>query len=167
MKLFSRFAFIGLFVATALSASAQRQVPTPSQAMAGQFNSVYTKILTMLKDFPEDKYNFRAAPGARTFKEIAIHTLSGMQFGANAAKDQNANWDEIDAAKFKGKADVVAAFEKALAAGSAAIKAMPDDYWTKTLFPWPLVNEHGGEGYGMLAVYFRLNGLVPPASRDK
>ena len=168
MKQLTKSLSFGLLAAgMAATAFAQRQVPTPPAAMANQFNSVYTKVLAMVKDFPEDKYGFRAAPGARTFKEIVIHTLSGMQYGANASKDQNANWEELDAAKYKNKAEVVAAVEKALADGSAAIKATPADYWTKTLFPWPFVNEHGGEGYGMLAVYYRLNGLVPPASRDK
>jgi hypothetical protein len=165
MKQIARFLRFGFLAAAAMTAFGQRQVPTPQQAMANQFANVHTKILTMVKEFPEDKFNYRPTPDVRTFKEVVAHALSGMNYGTNASKDHDANWEEFDATKLKSKAEVVAALEKALKDGSETLKATPDASWAKTLFPWPFVIEHAGEQYGTLVVYYRLNGLVPPASR--
>jgi hypothetical protein len=166
MKHISRFLAFG-FLAAAATAFGQRQVPTPQQAMANQFANIHTKILTMVKDFPEAKFSYRPTPEVRTFQEVVVHALSAMAYGANASKDHDANYEELDAKKFKSKAEVVAAFEKSMKDGTEALQSTPDASWAKTLFPWPFVIEHAGEQYGTLVVYYRLNGLVPPASRPK
>src|SRR5256885_2138587 len=127
MKLRVRFLSLAALAATA--AFAQRQPPTPAQAMTRQFTGIHTKILAMVKDFPEDKFDYRPSKDVRSFKEVAVHILGGTTYAANAAKDPAASWDEPDIKSFKSKADVVAAYEKAIADTSAALTAVPEANW--------------------------------------
>jgi hypothetical protein len=74
-------------------------------------------------------------------------------------------WDELDPKAYKNKTEVVAAFEKSIADATATLKNTADDRLAATPEPWLSVIEHSAEHYGQLVVYYRVNGLVPPASR--
>jgi uncharacterized damage-inducible protein DinB len=148
----------------------QKAPPTPAQSIIGNVAGVNRRILEMAKDFPEEKYNFRATPEVRSFGEVILHVMAGNTFGAKVARGvPDANWDkeEVDPKNYHGKAEIVAAFQKSAEDADAALKALPPEYFTRTLAPWPAVIEHNGEHYGQLVVYYRLNGIVPPASRPK
>ena len=121
----------------------------------------------MAKDFPEDKYSYRATKDVRSFREIVVHVASGNAYAAKAGRGEKANWDEIDPKGYPTKASAVALLEKTTADATAALKATPDDRWAKTVQPWLAVIEHAGEHYGQLVVYYRNNGMVPPESRPK
>ncbi|HJZ96179.1 MAG TPA: DinB family protein [Candidatus Solibacter sp.] len=160
-----------LLMAAALALVAQqRQPPTPAQQIINNVNGVNRRILEMAKDFPEEKYNFRATPEVRSFGEVILHVMAGNTYGAKVARGvPDANWDkeEVDPKNYHGKAEIVAAFEKSANDAADALKALPPETFSKSLAPWPSVIEHGGEHYGQLVVYYRLNGMVPPASRPK
>src|SRR6267378_3222450 len=78
---------------------------------------------------------------------------------------------------YKTKADVVALLKKSVEDGAALIKekgaaglaqTVKDPYGNRMVtcsFIWMETAEHAGEHYGQLVVYYRLNGIVPPASR--
>jgi uncharacterized damage-inducible protein DinB len=159
---------IGLAAALCASAQGQKQPPTPAQDIRRGFASVNKQLLEMAKDFPEDKYDYRPTKEVRTFREVIVHVISGNAFGAKADRNGQVDWkqwSELDAKNYKTKAEVVAALEKSIADADAALKAIPDERFTKTLVPWTSIIEHAGEHYGQLVVYYRANGLVPPASR--
>ena len=50
---------------------------------------------------------------------------------------------------------------------TATLKSRPPESFHKSVEPWLAVVEHSGEHYGLLVAYFRANGIVPPASREK
>jgi uncharacterized damage-inducible protein DinB len=156
-----------LLVAATTSAQPQRQPPSPQQALMAHFASVNKRLLEMAKDFPADKYGYKPTPEVRTFGEVLVHVVAGNVYAAKAAQDPAANWDEIDAGKYKTKPEIVAALEKSVNDATAALKATPADRFGKSPEPWLSVIEHAGEHYGQLVVYYRANGLVPPASRPK
>jgi uncharacterized damage-inducible protein DinB len=154
----------------ALTASlcALAQTPsTPAKSFAAQFEDITSRLLAMAKDFPEDKYGYRATKDVRSFREIVVHVASGNAYAAKAGRGDKANWDEIDPAGYTTKAAAVALLEKTIADANATLKATPEDRWTKTVQPWLAVIEHAGEHYGQLVVYYRNNGMVPPESRPK
>src|SRR5580692_538337 len=154
-----------LFAASALVFA---QPPsTPAKSFATAFEDVNRRLLAMAKDFPEDKYSYRATNDVRTFREIVVHVASGDAYGAKAGRGEKANWDEIDPKGYTTKAAAVALLEKSIADATATLKATPEDRWTKTAEPWLDVIEHAGEHYGQLVVYYRNNGMVPPESRPK
>jgi len=80
---------------------------------------------------------------------------------------------------YKTKADVVALLKKSVEDGAALIKekgaaglaqTVKDPYGNRMVtcsFIWMETAEHAGEHYGQLVVYYRLNGIVPPASRPR
>ncbi len=158
---------IFLFAATAAIAQQQRQPPTPAQAISGNFASVNRRILEMAEDFPADKYDYRPAKDSRSFGEMIVHVISGNIYASKAGRGDKVRWDELDPKNYKTKAEIVAALQKSIADANVTLKAVPEERFTKTLSPWIDVMEHGAEHYGQLVVYYRANGLVPPASRPK
>jgi len=160
-----------LFLAVlASSAFAQNTLrPTP-EVVRGHFMSINRKVLEMAKDFPEDKYDFRLKPEMRSFREIIVHIAGGNVYAAKAGRGENVAWDEnleLDPRNYKTKADVVAMFEKTVNDANAALEALSDSSFAKTVDPWVDVTEHSAEHYGLLVAYYRANGIVPPASRPK
>ncbi|HTR39538.1 MAG TPA: DinB family protein [Bryobacteraceae bacterium] len=152
-----------VFAATA----ARAQVGTPAQSFHAQFIDLNRRILDMAKDWPADKYGYRATKDVRSFGEVIVHVASGDVYAAKAGRGEKVEWTELDPKKYSGKAAIVALLEKSINDATATLKATPDDRFTKTVQPWLAVIEHAGEHYGQLVVYYRNNGMVPPESRPK
>jgi uncharacterized damage-inducible protein DinB len=148
-----------------VSAQGQQQSPTPNKTISNNFNSINQRILDMAQDFPADKYDFRPTKEVRSFGEVIVHVISGNVFAAKAGRGEQANWDELNPKDFKDKAEIVAALRKSITDAEAALKNTPEERFTKTLNPWMDVIEHAAEHYGQLVVYYRVNGMTPPASR--
>ena len=165
-----RFLLLAAFVVTLGGVAAfgqQRTPPTTAQSIIGNFDSVNRRLLEMAKDFPADKYEFRATPEVRSFREVIVHVFSGNAYAAKAGRGQQANWDEIDAKNYKTKDETVAAFQKTIDESTSALKATPAEKLNQSVNPWLAVIEHSAEHYGQLVTYYRLNHLVPPESRPK
>ena len=159
-----------LFVVLAASPmlSAQKKVDNPAQSVRKHLASVDRRLLEMAKDFPADKYDFRLKPEMRSFGEVLVHLVSGNMYVTQSAKgDPKAEWGELDAKNYPDKAAIVALLEKEFAASEAAVNALPDAAFTKSVEPYLSVTDHNSEHYGLLVAYYRANGLVPPASRPK
>jgi uncharacterized damage-inducible protein DinB len=160
---------IGLTIATSsgMFAQAQRQPPTPDQAINGLFADLNRRVLDMARDLPEAKYSHKPSADVRSFGEVIVHIASGNIFAAKAGRGENANWDELDPKDYKTKEAIVALLEKSITDATSSLKAIPAAYFSKTLRPWLAVIEHEGEHYGQLVAYYREMGLVPPESRPK
>ncbi len=148
-------------------AFSQGSTRTTSQAVREAFASVNRKVLTMAKDFPEDKYDYKLKPEMRTVGAVLVHIASGNVYAAKAGHGENVNWDELDPKDYKTKAAVVALMERSIAGADATLKSLPDASFGKTVEPWLDVLEHSAEHYGLLVAYYRANGLVPPESRPQ
>ncbi len=157
---------LSLFALMVVSAAGQGN-RTTAQSVRGHFASVNRRILTMAKDFPEDKYDFKLKPEMRTFGAVIVHIASGNVYAAKAGRGEKVNWDELDPKDYKTKTQVVALLETAVAESEATLKSLPDESFAKTIEPWISVTEHSAEHYGLLVAYYRANGLVPPESRSK
>jgi uncharacterized damage-inducible protein DinB len=153
-----------------------------SQELLWMWNSVGNKLIAMAEDFPEDKYSFKAQKDERTFGENLIHVawnynglisvIKGSTMESILSKDSLRK-------KYPTKTDIVKLLKQAVADGAQLIKEQGDSGLTReyksqwanmmfhSLFGWLTVIEHAGEHYGQLAVYYRLNGMVPPQSRPK
>jgi uncharacterized damage-inducible protein DinB len=158
---------IGLTIATCAGMFAQtpRQPPTPAQSINGLFADLNRRVLDMAKDLPEASYSHKPSPDVRSFGEVIVHIASGNIFAAKVGRGENANWDELDTKDYRTKEAIVALLEKSVADATTSLKAIPADYFSKTLRPWLAVIEHEGEHYGQLVAYYREMGLVPPESR--
>src|SRR5436305_5478958 len=164
---------------------AQNQAPAAVRSRADEtlewWNQIGNKLIAMAKDFPEDKYDFKAQKDQRTFAQNLLHVaaidyvlirrVSGSNVGPDFGEGDNPSRDV-----FKTKADVVKFVQEAVADGAKVIQQQGDAGLDKTskFFGnrlahnssiWTFAIEHSGEHYGQLVVYYRANNLVPPDSR--
>lgn len=137
-------------------------------ALLASWREIGDKIVALAEEFPAGKYDFRPVPDARSFADQLRHlgfwngwvrdTLAGLQ------PDGQPN--ELPRDAFPTKEAVVTVVRESFAGIAAAIagngRTTMDQAELATLASFL---EHTGEHYGQLVVYFRLNGLVPPASR--
>jgi len=153
---------------------------TASENVLMQWNDIARKLNAMAEDFPEDKYDFKAAPTTKSFAERIIHAGHANEFFINALKGEKMpEMDDPKREQFKTKLDVVAFVKKSFSDAADLIKAKGDKGMADLVVD-PFSNrqtpvsdfaygfiEHAGEIYGQLTVYYRVAGLVPPESRPK
>src|SRR5579883_2015635 len=101
--------------------------PSPSQAVLDAWNDVGRKLIAMAEDFPEDKYDFKATPAQRSFREQLLHAAGANYYFINPLLGQKPPAEEdMKADRFKTKAEVVAFVKKSFAEGADALKARGD-----------------------------------------
>ena len=172
----------------AKSTAKPKMADSPSAALLKQWNEIGRKLTAMAEDFPEDIYDFKAAPTTAPFAVRLIHAAAANYFFTNSALGQKLPGEEDPArATFKNKAAIVAYVKKSFADGAAAIQSK-GDAGISTLVIDPFAGdvpanagkqqirlsdlgfgiiEHSGEIYGQLSVYYRVAGMIPPESRPK
>lgn len=173
---------------SAKNAASQNPAASPSGALLKQWNEIGRKLIAMAEDFPENKYDFKAAPTTATFAERMIHGAAANYFFTNSALGQKLPPDEDPPrAQFKNKAAIVAYVKKSFADGATAIQSKGDKGISALVVdPFAAdvpanankerirlsdlgfgIIEHSGEIYGQLSVYYRVAGMIPPESRPK
>lgn len=160
-------AVLSMLVLALVIQSAGQSTPSTAKSVRENFVSVNQKVLTMAKDFPEDKYGFKLKPEMRSFGEVIVHIASGNIYATKAGRGEKVNWDEADAQNYKSKGEIVAMLEKSIHDADGTLKNVTDASLAKNVEPWLDVMEHSAEHYGLLVAYYRANGLVPPESRPK
>ena len=163
------------FIASAQDAAkkdAPKQALSASQAVLETWNDVGRKLTTMAEDFPENKYDFKPTPAQRSFAEQLLHAAGANYFFINLAKGEKPPAEEDPKrSNFKSKAEVAAFVKKSIADGAAVIQSKGDAGMSDLVLD-PFSNQHDPDPVsasvpGQLAVYYRVAGLVPPASRPK
>jgi len=157
-----------VFVVTALlgAAPAAQQAgsqppPTFESSTINTWKALHNKILTMAKDFPEDKYGWKPHPDSRSMEDEFRHVTIGLEMSTAQLKGEKFDYPgriKADEGKPKTRASVVAEMEAALAASMAAVQAGPKP----SIIFWI---DHQAEHYGKLVSNYRMNGIVPPISR--
>jgi hypothetical protein len=137
--------------------------------LIARWQEIGSKTTELAEQFPEDRYGYRPAPAVRSFAEQLRHVAFWNQYAAETLRggspDGSAN--DLPAAEFRTKQDVVRALHESFESlGDAATSAtIGDDVATSDTVLSYL--GHASEHYGQLVIYYRLNGLVPPASRPE
>lgn len=123
---------------------------------------------------PEDKFGFKATPAERTFGEQVLHVAQVNVMLAKALGGKTAA-PQIDM-KATSKAATIKAMNDSFDYGIAVIKEFDNKTIQDTVdapFMGPSTRArlmffllaHTQDIYGQMAVYLRLNGVVPPASQ--
>ena len=164
-------------VAVAQEAPAKPQ--GPAKEVLNSWNNIGGKLVTMAEDWPEEKYDYRPTPEVRTFAEQLLHVAGSSYLFIDTARGKETGSEDLSREKYRTKAEIVAVLKKSVEEGAALIQAAGDEGMSKPIkFPfgggprsqygfWMAQVEHAGEHYGNLVVYYRLNGVVPPASRQR
>jgi uncharacterized damage-inducible protein DinB len=151
--------------------------PGIAESAREAWNGVGNKLITMAKDFPADKYDYKPTPEVRSFAEILLHVAAVDAFVNDAAAGRKPGTENLPRSQYNTKEKVVEAITKAVQDGAALIRKEGDQGMMRTVknpfsghpisllaFCYEII-EHSGEHYGNLVTYYRLNHLVPPASR--
>jgi uncharacterized damage-inducible protein DinB len=124
---------------------------------------------------PEDKFGYKSTPPQRSYGEQVMH-IATVNVDVLKWIGGQTPAPSFTAESAKTKADMLKAMAESYEYGAALLKEQTDTTITQTidgrfLGPstrarvfWFLLG-HSMDIYGQMAVYLRLNGIVPPASR--
>src|SRR5215470_8224622 len=109
----------------------QNQPPKPAGSHADEmlstWNEIGNKLIAMAKDFPEEKYDFKAQKDQRTFAQNLLH-VAGVDYmviravsGSNVGPDLGKDAENPSGDAYKTKADVVKLIEQAVTDGANLI----------------------------------------------
>jgi len=167
------------------AAQAKDAKKTTSQVLDGTVKIIESEFVPAAEAMPEDKYDFAPSngefKGVRTFSQQIKHVAAVNYIIAAAILGEKSPVDtggESGPDNIKSKADIVKFAKDSYAYAHKAVASITDETalsevkspfgdnkLTKmglaTFFAW-----HGFDHYGQMAVYLRMNGIVPPASRQ-
>ena len=132
------------------------EVAAGSWAWGQDLSYVQNHFVKAAEEFPEDKYSYRPTEEVRTFAEIIMHVARYNHISAAHAMGRQS--EDVREFAFHSKAEAVTKLKKSFSELDEVLKQKPDNFPLDVLI-------HASEHYGNLVVYYRLNGLVPPASR--
>jgi len=175
---------LAALTALTLSTRASAQTPTIAGELLKDWQAQKETMMKIADAMPADKFSYKSTPAQRTYAEQILHVA-----GANVELLQ------LLGAKTKLPFEVVptdmATFGLKMTDKAAVMKALSDSYdygeavlkelgpgamtetvqgprWigqaTRAKMVWYTMG-HTQDIYGQMAVYLRLNGIVPPASR--
>lgn len=169
-----RVLLLAFLVFSGVSPAAAQEAPRPAEETLELWNHSADRVVALAENFPEDKYDYKPTPEVRSFREQLLHVAGSNYFFLQRAGGAKT---KAEHAGRETKADVVAVVKESFADGAAFIRESGDD-GLRRMVKHPLADrnisvqtlllvaaKHAGEHYGQLVVYYRLNGLVPPASR--
>lgn len=180
MKLMTAVLVSVMLIASSVSA----QTPSPSAPQSypllpyllRSHDTVQQDLVAAAELMPEDKYAFKATPDTKPFGQIVAH-IALSRFGSCSALLGAENPQKgVREEATRTKADAVALLKAAGEHCGTAFKQLTDSTLTEFVKVGANKNDvakgvflagelmHGNEIYGTMAVYLRLQGLVPPST---
>jgi uncharacterized damage-inducible protein DinB len=159
--------------------------PSIGAAVDGVYQWVPGQFISAAEAMPDDKYDWAPTSGefkgVKTFAQQVKHVASVNYFVGSAILGEKCPVEvgnpEVGPDSIKTKADIVAFLKGSFEYSRKAVKSITPQNGTKpvknpfgegNLTPLGLATLlafHGMDHYGQMAVYLRMNGIIPPASR--
>jgi uncharacterized damage-inducible protein DinB len=135
--------------------------------LTGRWEQTAAKLADLAREFPEDQYETAPSAGIRTFGDVVRHVAFWNQYVAQMVRGRKADdtANELPKAQYATKAQAIAALSESAADALAALREQRGGLNPGQMTLAESFIEHTCEHYGQLAVYARLAGVVPPASR--
>jgi len=170
-----------LFLAAVTGYAADATGSVAHKVLDSQLTMVEREMVPLAEAMPEDKYSFAPTDGVRTFGQQVSHAAAVI-YACSAAIKGEKNPIEMGAGEngpdsLKSKAQIVAFLKDSIEYGHKALAGVTDANayeMVKSAFGGSQVARlsmanvlawHSMDHYGQMAVYARLNHIVPPASR--
>src|SRR5260370_41648588 len=133
----------------------------------GRWEGIGHKLAEVAGEFPEEKFEYRPVEGVRTFGDTLRHVLFWNRYVADTLRGRKADdsANEVAAAEYQAKARIMEALAESSGDVAAALREHASGTDMKTAELMIPFIEHNCEHYGQLAVYSRLMGILPAASR--
>jgi uncharacterized damage-inducible protein DinB len=169
----------GVLAPSAFPAAQEPGANPLSQSIREQWEGAKRNLLGSAKTMPSDKYAFKPVEAVRSFGAILAHVAGANYVFCSAARGEKSPHSE-DAFEKSAKtaAEITKALEASIAYCDVAYKALTDRTAGEAIeAPFgggksPRASAlmgntgHLQEHYGNLVTYLRMNGLVPPSSRQ-
>jgi hypothetical protein len=170
MRLIALPLFVCAVLAASVTSVAAQQPKGPDtvrDAFLAGWNEIGEKLVKMAEEFPENKFDYKPVDGVRTFADVLRHVAFWNEWVTKRARGEQPDGkaNELSKTEFATKAKIVAALKSSIAGGAAELNKQPASLDARQAGLWGSFIGHSSEHYGQLVVYYRLNGLVPPASR--
>jgi DinB superfamily len=157
-----------------LSLTLQAQSANPlSTEIKSAYSSVKINLLQSAEKMPEDGYGFKPTPDIRSFAEVLGHVVSAQMHACSAALGGGMN---AGMTKGETKSEVLTALKAAFDECDKAYDALTDASAAEMIqSPRGARSRlgilagnvaHDNEQYGILSVYMRLKGVIPPSSES-
>lgn len=170
--------YIFLFNALASSLYAQDFPPSYREDLIRDYKEVQGKLLALLDIFEDQHLSWRPSPGVRSTREVFVHIASMNFFLPTTAGIKPPIEPKPDMEKTVTRRDEIQrilnlSFEHII---KHLQEATPEElskkitlfgHETTVLFMYTRLLGHCHEHLGQLIAYTRVNGLVPPWSRQK
>ena len=166
---------ITLIVLTAATGRPAAQSATLNTELLKDWTDQKAMMMKIAEAMPEEKFSFKSTPAQRDYGQQILHIAGG-----NVAYLRNFGGKAMPPAINRtatGKAEILKALADSFDYGTALIQEQSDQSMLQTVqtnqFLGPssrarviyFLLGHTWDIYGQMAVYLRLNGLVPPASQ--
>ena len=166
------------FAAILFAATLHAQTANPlSTELRHMYGIVKTNLLKMAQKMPDQAYAYKPVPEVETFARRVAHIAGANLRTCAGLKGENR---PLNISTKTAKAELVAALEESFAYCDDVFNSLTDatavemvngrigsppaqEPWTRLSIMWNVVR-HSNELYGYMAVYLRLNGIVPPSS---
>ncbi len=174
------FVLMGIIVLAAAPLLAQAPppaggaAPSTAEAIRQNYNVVKNNILKAADKMPDAAYDFKPMPEERNFGGWVAHLADAQTAGCSRVLGSPKT---PGAASKTSKADLVAALKDSFDTCDAAYSGLTDANSNDVVqtFRGPSTRLaalsgnviHDAEGYGSMAVYMRLKGIVPPSSEPR
>jgi uncharacterized damage-inducible protein DinB len=131
------------------------------------------RIVAAADDMPANRYGFRPTPGQMSFAEVVVHVLEGNDdIGAVLGNTSAPKRNPVRAGD--SKATLVVRLKETFDFCRTALGRMDDsmlgdplpDYGTRAQALFNTIN-HWSDHYSQMAIYLRLNGVLPPTARGR
>jgi uncharacterized damage-inducible protein DinB len=173
------------------SSSGQQPAPTFGRVIDVEIGIIERELVAAAEAMPEDKYNFTPESlnlqgsdykGVRTFAAEVKHvaTANYMFWGPITGDAMPAGITDAEGpANLKSKAEIVKFLKDSFALGHKAagmitaenvlgtVKVPVFQNPVSRLFVGTFAVQHANDHYGQIVEYLRMNGVVPPASRQQ
>jgi uncharacterized damage-inducible protein DinB len=148
-----------------MTAGTQREELTA--VLFGRWEQTSRKVAELAEAISADQFDSRPVGGIRTAAEVLRHIAFWNQYVADTLNGKQADdaANELAPAEYSTKARILEALQRTSADAGTAMRGRHGSLdWKAAELVMTFV-EHTSEHYGQLAVYARLMGVVPPASR--
>lgn len=135
--------------------------------LSTRWNELGQKLIALAEEFPASQYDSRPTTGVRTFAEQLRHIAFWNRYVEHTllGKPADGEANELPAKEYPSRAKIVSALRESFEGVSRALGKQGPAPEAATADLLLSFIEHNGEHYGQLVLYYRMQKLVPPASR--
>ena len=137
------------------------------EVLLTRWSEIGDKIVKLAEEFPESKYDARPVAEVRSFADQLRHVAFWNKYVQKTLRREEADGqaNELPRATYPTKAKVVKALRTSFDEVAREFGAMNGNASSTDADTMVSFIEHGGEHYGQLVMYARINGVIPPASQ--